>query len=589
MKSDDNKLNLIDRYFAFIDRRGIFDKLLFYIATIAFAIASFQLILTVNAEYIVTEPARGGVLVEGIIGTPRFVNPVLAITQADMDTASLVFSGLMRIDEKGNLVPDVAESIQISEDGTTYNVQIRRDILFHDGNPLTASDFAFTIALIQDPDLKSPLRGEWNDVDVEIINDYEIQITLDEPHVPFMENLTVGILQRALWSELPIEQIPFSHHNTESIGTGPYQISDSLRSSSGLIKAFRLTPHPYSPQARAKISTIVLQFYQNENEILKALNDKKISSSPSLSAKVATNVNTDHYDIIKHPLPRTFGIFLNQNRSASLRDQSVRRALSEVIDRNILVEKILHSNGIPIHSPIPPDFLAVESPSLTEYPETKTSTTTTENRQDIASQHLRNGGWSKTEDNTWKKEIDEQDVEIHISLVTANNPMFEAVASYIAEQWESIGIKVTITQYEEADLVQSILRPRDFEAVLYGADIKRGIDLYPFWHSSQKSDPGLNIAQYTNIDADSLLEKIGTQTDTSDREKMIREFEQLIITELPAIFLFAATFTHVIDKDIHTSDFRRLGKPSDRFANIHEWHVNSKRVWPIFIDTENYR
>jgi peptide/nickel transport system substrate-binding protein len=161
-------------------------------------------------------PVAGGSITEGIVGIPRFVNPVLAVTRADQDMSALLYSGLMKINEEGVLVPDMAESVTVSDDGRTYNVLVRRDTRFHDDTPLTARDVAFTIGLIQNPDLKSPLRGNWAGVTVEEISEYELNIVLDEPYTPFIENFTVGIIPRHIWSSLPIEQVPFSQRNTRT-------------------------------------------------------------------------------------------------------------------------------------------------------------------------------------------------------------------------------------------------------------------------------------------------------------------------------------------------------------------------------------
>jgi peptide/nickel transport system substrate-binding protein len=139
-----------------------------------------------------------------------------------------------------------------------------------------------------------------------------------------------------------------------------------------------------------------------------------------------------------------------------------------------------------------------------------------------------------------------------------------------------------VSQFEQTDLVQGIIRPRDFEAVLYGSDIGRSLDLFPFWHSSQKSDPGLNIAQYTNIEADTLLEKMRVESDATVRIEAIRELDRTLKAELPAIFLYTPTFSYVIDTSVQQTMQQQISRPSERFANIHSWHVQSDNVWPVF-------
>lgn len=192
-------------------------RILFFlvIGSLIFTIYHFN-----NSNSTITA-TRGGTITEAVLGTPRFVNPVLANTRADQDVTSLVYSGLLKISEDGGLTPDLASDITVSEDGLTYNIQLKDNVYFHDGVKLTAEDVVFTIQLAQDPDLKSPIRGNWSGVTLESVGEFELNLILEEPYAPFMENFTLGIMPAHLWSTLPVEQLPFSQLNTEPIGTGP--------------------------------------------------------------------------------------------------------------------------------------------------------------------------------------------------------------------------------------------------------------------------------------------------------------------------------------------------------------------------------
>ncbi len=581
MKSDiasgTSRLSFLDGYFSFLRRRSPFDALVFHLALVFVIGTGLYALLTLNNTYVESVPSTGGTLVEGIVGTPRFVNPVLALTRADQDMVELVFSGLLKLNEEGELVPDVAESVTRSEDGRVYEIVLRRGVRFHNGQEVTARDVAFTLSLIQDPDLKSPLRGNWDGVTIEETGDYALTIILEEPYMPFIENLTVGILPRSLWSELPIEQIPFSQNNTEPIGTGPYRVSNVLRTPSGLISAYQLSAFENTVRTEPNITTLVFNFYQNEDQLLDALRTRQISGTPSLSAAALRELDAETYRIIERPLPRTFGIYLNQNRSVPLRDIAARHALSVAIDRQTLIDTTLSGYGIPTFSPIPPGFLDIELE-----PTAAGSTTDENTAPERARAILENGGWRMNEEGAWTKTIDGDTATLAVTLSTANNEAFDATARFVAEAWRSIGVETTLSQYEQTDLVQSVIRPRDFEVVLYGAEIGRSLDLYPFWHSSQKSDPGLNIAQYTNIDADALLEEIRNTTDDAVRTDAVRSFERIMKSEYPAIFLYTPTFGYVVDSTVHTTALSRLSRPSERFANVQSWHVQSSNVWPVF-------
>lgn len=550
------------------------DRLIIQLLLASVLISAFWFFIALNNNFVTNIPTSGGTLVEGIVGTPRFVNPVLAITRADKDVVALVYSGLMKHTEDGTLAPDIAKEITVSEDGRVYHITLRDDVYFHNGIQLTVKDIAYTIALIQNPELKSPLRGNWERVLIEELGDFEMNIVLEEAYAPFIENLTVGILPREIWDELPTEQLPFSQNNTEPIGTGPYKVADVLRSKTGLISGYKLTAVDHYA-VTPNIDTIVFNFYQNEEALIKALNDKMIASTAGLSNTALENVNTDVYTIIEQALPRTFTIYFNQNKSIPLRDKAVREALNTAIDKQDLINQLLDGYGVPTNSPIPPGFGPAILDELSD---------TEENIDHLtkAKSILSSSGWSQNGDGKWVKEINDSEVVLSIALTTANTPLFDEVATYVAEQWSKLGVEVSISQFEQADLVQAIIRPRSFEALLFGADIGRAVDLYPFWHSSQKDDPGLNIAQYTNIDADALLERIRTTKDAEAEADDIVELISLLNASTPAIFLFTPTFGYVIDKDVHVAPLVKMDNQSNRFTNIEKWHIKSNKVWPIF-------
>lgn len=567
-------LGVLDKFLHRIEGTPASDRLVLRILFFMVVATGIWFALSLNDERSAITPTRGGTIVEGIVGTPRFVNPALALTRADQDVTALVYSGLMRIDDQGNLVTDIADNITVSDDGLTYNILLRKDVTFHDGTPLTARDVTFTIKLIQDPDLKSPLRGNWSDVIVEEIDEYELNIVLEEAYAPFIENFTFGIMPAHAWSSLPIEQLPFSQLNTEPIGSGPFLIASAKRDTSGLISSYTLTAYR-QPKTDSKIDAVLLQFYQNEAALLSALNAHNIDATAYLSPDQIGDVLERGYKLIEEPLPRVFGIFFNQNRSAALRDTAVRQALTVALDRSVLIDTALNGYGVPTASPI-----LLASTTLQSGNGITDTATTTPAEQAIAI--LRSGGWIKDSLGTWEKKINDDTVPLSITLRTSNTPLFSSLVDSVSEQWEAIGVSVTTEQFEQADLVQSVIRPRDFGALLFGLDMSRAYDLYPFWHSSQQDDPGLNIAQYANVEVDKLLQTARTEAYGPERQATLAKASSIITNEYPAVFLFQPTLTYVVRDDMTVTAIARPGRPSDRFNNITEWHTESDSLWEFF-------
>lgn len=573
-KTPESKVTFFDRFLRRIEGVPASDRavlrLVFFIV-IGTAIWS---VFSLNQQFTEVVPTRGGSITEGIIGTPRFVNPVLSLTRADQDVTALVYSGLMRIGPDGTLVNDLAENISTSEDGLSYEITLRKDISFHDGTPLTARDVVYTIHLIQDPDLKSPLRGNWTDVTVTEVNEYQFTITLEEAYAPFIENFTVGIMPAHLWSDLPVEQLPFSQLNTEPIGTGPFHVAAARRDASGIINHYTLAAYRDGVN-NPNIDTIEIDFFQNEEQLLASLKAKEIDSTAYVSPEQIATVIDSGYTLVEEPLPRTFGIFFNQNRSTALRDPAAREALALALNREELIKNTLYGYGVPSYAPTTLGSSTIESSSSIAE-----ATTTTQIEQVVTT--LERNGWKKNNLGLWEKKIDTETVTLSVTLKTSNTPLFASLIDSITEQWRAVGVEVVTEQFEQTGLIQSVIRPRDFDALLFGVDMSRSYDLYPFWHSSQQDDPGLNIAQYANVEVDKLLEKAHKEQSGSARRELLQAASTVITNERPAIFLFQPTFTYVIDPEMTITEMKNLGKPADRFSNVTRWHTESDSLWPIF-------
>lgn len=568
------KKKLIDRLFSKIHSLRASDafilKSIFLIAFVFLLIFLIQL----SQKYSVSIATSGGTFTEGIVGTPRFINPVLAVTRADKDLTTLIYDGLMVLGKDGTLVPSVAQSITVSEDGLTYNIILKNNITFHDGTPLKAADVAFTIGRIQDPLLASPLRTSFDGIVLEEVGEYEINLILPESYAPFIQNLTFGILPQHIWENAGTEEFPFSQYNSEPVGSGPYQIKDIVRNASGIPEKYILkTNTAYHTQA-PKIETVELDFFPTDEKLAQAFINGEIDSIVGIDEayveKLALNPETHHLERI--PLPRTFALFMNQNKSPALRDSSARRALSVAIDRTALISATLGGYGNPLTSPIPPGFGITET--AVEIP-----TGNIEEARDI----LKKGGWKlNAETQILEKTIDGTLTPLSFSISTANSSVFETTAEFLRTTWKEIGAEVSIKQFEQSDLTQSVIRPRDYETLLFGTQLGRSLDFYSFWHSSQRNDPGLNIALYANITTDSILSDMRRTGDEAVFEEAVNRFAAEIKKETPAIFLFAPELLYVFPNRVLNATFTGVSEPRERWNGIDNWYIKTEAVWPFF-------
>jgi len=583
-----------------------------YVLFIAFSLILLGSILSLisyaSGTFMVDTPEDGGSLTEGVIGSPRFINPLLAGSDADRDLTALIYSGLLKRKPSGELIPDLAESYTLSEDGLSYTFILRDNVSFHDGVRVTADDVIFTVQKTLDPALKSPRRASWDGVSVEKVNDRTVRFVLKQPYSPFLENVTLGILPEHFWRNANTEQFQFSTGNIDPIGSGPYKVTEIKRNSSGIPLSYTLKANARYALGRPHIDTITFFFYQNEADLFKAFEKGDVESmnsvTPALLSLLAPTLRIETTS-----LPRIFAVFFNQNQATLFKQQEVRAALEHAVLKERIVKEILSGYGTPIDSPIPPGIFGpkgndeiteaevaeeMELESASEESASEKGANTTEEigveegenlpahikeARDIL---LRNGWEYSEEERRWTKETKKEDYTLSFSLATSNAPELKAVAEMVAEDWRALGADVTLQVYETGDLNQNIIRQRKYDALLFGEVVGRELDLFAFWHSSQRNDPGLNVALYANISADKYLEDARTESDQAIREEKYRAFEGEVKSDVPAVFLYSPFFIYVVPKEIKGLSLGSITTPAERFLNVHEWYVETNRIWKLF-------
>ncbi len=541
-------------------------------------ISSSALLFMLNNSLLVAVPGRGGTLTEGIVGSPRFINPVLAISDSDRDLTALTYSGLLRATPEGSYAPDLAESYQISADGKTYSFTLRSDATFHDGTPVTADDIAFTVARIQDPAIKSPLRANWEGVAVEQEGPRIIRFTLKGAYAPFIENATLGILPKHLWDGVSAEEFPFSELNIEPIGSGPFRVNSIARTPSGIPSSYELRGFKNYTLGAPFLSTLTFRFYQNEQALINAVNGGEVEAASGLTPASLSQLQDQN--VRRASLNRVFGVFFNQNQSEVLLDVDVRTALESSIDRQALVHEVLHGYGTPLEDPVPPTIVPMATSSAT------TTQLSTDERVQAAKDYLLRKGWKANEQGILTKTTgtgtNAKTKTLAFSLSTGNVPELRAAAEYLRATWATLGADVEVKIFDQGDLTQNVIRPRNYDALLFGEVIGRELDLYAFWHSSQRNDPGLNIALYTNVNVDQVLEDLRVTANEEERTALYRTFRTELKRDIPAVFLYSPDFVYSIPNSIQGLDLGFVETPSDRFLSVSEWHRETDYVWPVF-------
>ncbi|MDD5084035.1 MAG: ABC transporter substrate-binding protein [Candidatus Moranbacteria bacterium] len=548
----------------FVHTLGFKEKLLVFALT-AFGVGA--LLFWLGAIYMsVTKPlpASGGTYTEGVVGQPSYINPLLSQTsEADADIANIIYSGLFSYDTQGQLKPNLADHYEVSEDGMTYTVTLKDNVKWHDGQTLNAEDVAFTFNIVKDPAYKSPLRQNWQGVDVVADGDKTLVFTLKKPYFGFLENLTVGILPKHIWENIAPEKFPLAEYNLSPVGSGPYQFYDFKKDSNGNILTYEVRAFPEYFDKVPYISKVIFHFYIDGDEMVDAYNRREVMGVSNVVAEQEARLqDRKSTRIAELHQPRLFAVFFNGIKSVALAHKEVRQALAYGTNRQEIIDQVLAGYGDPLSSPFLAQMKGFSSDESVDIFD-----------KDRAASILENNGW------VMKDGVREKGgSQLSFTLTTPDWPELVKTADILRKQWEDLGAKVDVRVLSVSDLQQNVLRPREYDALLFGEATSFNSDPYSFWHSSQKHDPGLNLSLFDNKDADDLLATARETLGDDERLQKYKQFRDILTEEMPAVFLYSPSYLYVVNSQVQGIDVESINMPSARLQNMPQWFIKTDRV-----------
>ncbi|TSC52836.1 MAG: Uncharacterized protein LiPW39_530 [Parcubacteria group bacterium LiPW_39] len=532
-------------------------------------------------NYTEIKPKRAGSINIGVFSSPRFLNPVLnQINDTDRDLSTVIFSGLMKYNGQGNLINDAAAKYAIGDFGKVYEITLQKDIQWQDGKPLTADDIIFTLQVIQNPDYRSPLRALWQGIEVEKIDDLSVRFRLKNAY-PFLNNLTFGILPKHLWESVAPAQFALHELNLKPVGSGPYKFKKLQKDKNGAVKILEFEAFKNYFGGEPYLTDLVFKFYSSEAEVMNAYKKEEIDAFNFLSAKNLAELNKNNGNLNIYPitLPRYFAVFFNQSQNALLIDKTIRQALAYATDKKKIIAAVFGGYGQEIDSPLLPG-MAGYSDKIKIY----------DFAPEQAKSILANTGWQDLDnDGVLEKEVlkekvrgkaqEKETIKLEVTLTTIDWPELAQTAQILQNQWAQIGVKLNLDIKNTSKIQNEVIKPRQYQALLFGEVLGQEPDLFHFWHSSQKKESGLNIALYENPEVDKLLLEILEDLNGDSRIQKIQRAVSLITDDLPAIFLFSPDYIFVAKKEIKGIELENLDAPSSRFSQINRWYAQTHRTW----------
>ncbi|MBI3964041.1 MAG: peptide ABC transporter substrate-binding protein [Chloroflexi bacterium] len=505
-------------------------------------------------------PAPGGVYIEATVGRPNLINPVLARSAGvERDLAVLVFSGLTKLDPRGEIVPDLASRIEPAADGRSYTAVLRSDARWHDGRPVTPADVVFTFRFIRhaqfpgDPNLAT----FWRTVRLEEAGADTVRFHLNQPYAPFPEQLTIGLLPAHILGSVPPAELARHAFNASPIGTGPFRV----RSAS--VQQIELEAVTGADGRQPLLEKIVLRFFPTDRAALSALTDGSIQGVRSVPSSELANL-TSSSRVKQHgatDYTKTITLLLNLERDL-FKDKTVRQAIAEAVDRTKVIQTTLQGNGEPATGPIPASSWAYQQQSA-------------ERRLDRARELLERANW-RVGANGRTRERDGK--PLRFTLVTNDRSEREDVVRELAGELSEAGFEVETRVLPWETLYRDHLAARSFDAAL----VEQWLpvvdpDPYAFWHSTQIRE-GLNFGGWNNPRADELLVAGRAALNRPDRQRAYEQIQVLFADERPAVPLYHPRYTFAVDANLKGITIPALFEPADRFRNFADWYLNTQRV-----------
>jgi peptide/nickel transport system substrate-binding protein len=517
--------------------------------------------------YQVLKPVPGGIFSEGIVGSFSNANPIYATSDADTSVSNLIFAGLFKYNDHNQIVGDLASGYDIDAKGTTYTVHLKPNLKWQDGKPLTSSDVAFTYHVIQNPDAKSPLQASWQGVNVKATDPRTVVFELSNPLAPFIYNLTNGIVPEHLLASVPTADLRSADFNTvKPIGAGPFswhgvQVSGS--DPAKLQQQVALVPFADYRGEKAKLNEFIIHTYAAKADLVSAFKHGQLTAAEGLTSvppEIAKMKSLQTHNLLLSAATMVFF----KTTSGVLSDKQVRQALVQGAD----VPNIITNLDYPTRS--------VREPFLQGQVGYDKSLVQPGFDREAAKKTLDAAGWAVGSGGVRYKD----GKPLTFVLNAANTTEYRAVAHELAQQWQTLGVKLQIQLQQPADF-QSTLSTHSYDAVLYGISIGADPDVFVYWDSSQadiRASNRLNFSEYKNATADTSLETGRTRTDPALRIVKYKPFLQAWQQDYPALGLYQPRLLYLTNGTVGGLHDGIVNSPVNRYNNVTDWEVRQARV-----------
>lgn len=509
----------------------------------------------------VPKPARGGTAVEALVGEAGVLNPLFESNDTTRDIDSLIYQGLTTVDSRQEVVGLLASGWAVSPDHMTYTFDIRTDVKWADGQQFGVDDVLFTFHVLQDLEYQEPGGEFWREVGVAAGGPNQVVFSLKAPSASFPLALRIGVIPQHIFAGMAPAQIAESPYSAvRAFGTGPFRVAAINSLAVTLDRNPFADPQPY-------LDHFVMRTYPATDPQM------AIQAVLSGAADLVGGLEPQEVDLLQgrtdvgiqesRLFTNSFASFNPQgDGKAFFSDPNVRVALSQAIDRQRLIDEVLAGRADVDPTPIPTADWAFSAAAADSHPFDAVA----------AAKALDAAGWTLDPASKLRLKGGNQ---FKVTMVAADSFPNPQIAQGIARQLLQIGIEVDVKAVPASQLVDDYLIGRNYEMALVTFDVGSDPDQYTLWHSGLDTG-SLNFAYSRGwglIDKD--LEDGRAAVDPPARLAAYLDFQMLMVSAAPAIFLYAGRYDYAVSQRVHGVHMNKAIEPSDRFQYVTDWYVNT--------------
>lgn len=515
-------------------------------------------------------------LVYALWSSPTGVfNPVLFDEEYDAAVIELVYSKLFTLDKNLDLVPSLAKSYEVSEDNLTLTFYLRDDVKWHDGEPFTAEDVAFTFKSMAHPDYTGPRYGEVEKVvgakdfhdgkaedvaGIKVIDPYTVSFEFTEVFAPGLVRIGAdrGIIAKHIWETIPVAKWKESAQTLNApIGTGAYRLKEFVPGQYIELEAF-----DEFFGGKAKTDKFIFKVANQDTAIAELMNgDIDIADISALKPEDMEELKQAGLNVVSYA-GKSYQYMGFNLREPLLQNKDLRQAFFYAIDRNAIVEKLMGGKGMVVNAPLVPTGWAYPKEGLNPY----------EYNPEKAKELLKKAGFEDRNQDGVVEDANGKKLILTLKYPIGNKTR-EQSAPVIQKYLKDVGVEIELKNMEFAALLDEVMANHEFDLYLLGSSLSLDPDPKPIWHSDAASDEkgnsAWNIAGFRNKEADEYMEKGLGVMDIQERADYYQKFCELVNEEAPQVYLYAPSVVKACNKNLKNFE---PGTYLD-YYNFENWYI----------------